>query len=53
MKTQKTPTTPLSSARDKRLREAQEQIKIDGMTLKDLNKINASKMICSFDYIIH
>ena len=45
MKTQKTPTTPLSSARDKRLREAQEQIKIDGMTLKDLNKINASKML--------
>lgn len=45
MKTQKTPTAPVSSKRDEKLRNEQENITIEKMTLKELSKINAGKRL--------
>lgn len=44
---QTVPTTPLSSARDAAMRERQSQIKIDNITIEDLNKVNATKKTVS------
>jgi len=41
---QKMPTKPVSSARDKMLLEKQKDIEVQGMKLKDINKIKASEV---------